>query len=243
MSVRQIVVVVVVELALLIAFVKGPRWPSAMHWPGWPWSHGDAASDSAPPPELKDAAAVEASEPKKTLPPQDPTIVGDDADAASDFAPSMLAERSGYWLWLSSSIAIPLLVWRWNLYEHDKRRQHHSRPLTDAEVAGAMRGGHGEPAGGAVALASLPEPRTPRMVVTQARIDIEDGMDLPTACLCCERGVPFARPRVCPECDQVFHGQGWDGIDAHWRAHHEVLMPYKEFWTSLCDRHRGANLS
>jgi hypothetical protein len=37
-------------------------------------------------------------------------------------------------------------------------------------------------------------------------------------------------PKVCPECDQIFKGNGWDGIDAHWRAKHERLMPYKEAW-------------
>ncbi|MGB6726443.1 MAG: hypothetical protein WBE74_11105, partial [Terracidiphilus sp.] len=28
----------------------------------------------------------------------------------------------------------------------------------------------------------------------------------------------------------VFRGNGFDGIDAHWRAKHEHLMPYKEAW-------------
>jgi hypothetical protein len=37
-------------------------------------------------------------------------------------------------------------------------------------------------------------------------------------------------PKVCPECAHVFQGNGWDGIDAHWRAHHESVMPYKEAW-------------
>jgi hypothetical protein len=37
-------------------------------------------------------------------------------------------------------------------------------------------------------------------------------------------------PNVCPECDHVFQGNGWDGIDAHWRANHESVMPYDEAW-------------
>ncbi len=40
-----------------------------------------------------------------------------------------------------------------------------------------------------------------------------------------------ARPavkRVCPECKHVFRGNGWDGIDAHWKARHEDIMPYSE---------------
>ena len=28
-------------------------------------------------------------------------------------------------------------------------------------------------------------------------------------------------PRECPHCDHVFKGNGWDGIDAHWKAKHE----------------------
>ncbi|HXX22417.1 MAG TPA: hypothetical protein VEO19_04635 [Terriglobia bacterium] len=37
-------------------------------------------------------------------------------------------------------------------------------------------------------------------------------------------------PKVCPECDHVFKGNGWDGIDAHWRAKHERVIPYNEAW-------------
>ncbi len=35
---------------------------------------------------------------------------------------------------------------------------------------------------------------------------------------------------TCPECGHEFNGNGFDGIDAHWRAHHETTMPYKEAW-------------
>ena len=35
---------------------------------------------------------------------------------------------------------------------------------------------------------------------------------------------------VCPECGYRFRGQGFDGIDAHWRAKHEYIMPYEEAW-------------
>ncbi|SDR29014.1 hypothetical protein SAMN05519103_01764 [Rhizobiales bacterium GAS113] len=37
-------------------------------------------------------------------------------------------------------------------------------------------------------------------------------------------------PKVCPECDHVFQGNGWDGIDAHWKAKHSDVMPYEEAW-------------
>ena len=33
--------------------------------------------------------------------------------------------------------------------------------------------------------------------------------------------------KLCPECGHVFRGSGWSGIDAHWRAHHEDIMPYE----------------
>lgn len=36
--------------------------------------------------------------------------------------------------------------------------------------------------------------------------------------------------KMCPECDHPFKGNGFDGIDAHWRAKHEHIMPYKEAW-------------
>jgi hypothetical protein len=35
---------------------------------------------------------------------------------------------------------------------------------------------------------------------------------------------------VCPECDHQFRGNGFDGIDAHWRAKHESLMPDRVAW-------------
>lgn len=37
-------------------------------------------------------------------------------------------------------------------------------------------------------------------------------------------------PKKCPECGHVFQGQGWGGIDAHWRAHHETIMRYEDAW-------------
>jgi predicted transcriptional regulator len=35
---------------------------------------------------------------------------------------------------------------------------------------------------------------------------------------------------VCPECGYEFKGNGFDGIDAHWRSKHEDVMPYEEAW-------------
>jgi hypothetical protein len=41
---------------------------------------------------------------------------------------------------------------------------------------------------------------------------------------------PTKQPCECPECGHRFQGQGWDGIDAHWKAKHEAIMPYAEAW-------------
>ena len=35
---------------------------------------------------------------------------------------------------------------------------------------------------------------------------------------------------VCPECQHVFKGSNWGGIDAHWHAHHEDMMRYEDAW-------------
>ena len=41
--------------------------------------------------------------------------------------------------------------------------------------------------------------------------------------------------KVCPECGHIFKGNGFDGIDAHWRAKHEHVMPYGEAWPQIKD--------
>lgn len=66
-------------------------------------------------------------------------------------------------------------------------------------------------------------------------------------CLWCKEEQRSARrlepgqPRECPICDHVFKGNGWDGIDAHWKAKHETaIVSYSMFWKGIseCDRHR-----
>jgi len=66
-------------------------------------------------------------------------------------------------------------------------------------------------------------------------------------CLWCEQEKRTTRrlepgtPRECPLCDHIFKGNGWDGIDAHWKSKHENQgTPYKEFWLGLanCEQHR-----
>lgn len=41
--------------------------------------------------------------------------------------------------------------------------------------------------------------------------------------------------KVCPECGHVFRGNGWGGIDAHWRAKHEreLNLAYEGAWPSI----------
>lgn len=39
-----------------------------------------------------------------------------------------------------------------------------------------------------------------------------------------------ALQKVCPECGHQFRGNGWDGIDAHWRKNHEEVLPYELAW-------------
>ena len=36
-------------------------------------------------------------------------------------------------------------------------------------------------------------------------------------------------PKTCPECGHVFQGDGWDGIDQHWRFKHKH-MSYEQAW-------------
>jgi hypothetical protein len=35
---------------------------------------------------------------------------------------------------------------------------------------------------------------------------------------------------ACPECGYVFRGGTWGGIDAHWKALHNEIMPYRDAW-------------
>jgi hypothetical protein len=47
------------------------------------------------------------------------------------------------------------------------------------------------------------------------------------------RGIVTPEKKVCPECGHVFKGNGWDGIDAHWKSKHDDVMPYEEAWPLL----------
>jgi hypothetical protein len=38
------------------------------------------------------------------------------------------------------------------------------------------------------------------------------------------------KSKICPECGHEFKGNGWDGIDAHWRSKHDETTRYEEAW-------------
>jgi hypothetical protein len=42
--------------------------------------------------------------------------------------------------------------------------------------------------------------------------------------------MPKTNAKVCPECGHEFQGNGWDGIDAHWKASHNQIMRYEDAW-------------
>lgn len=73
----------------------------------------------------------------------------------------------------------------------------------------------------------------------QRAIQIGEHMKQNLECLCCKKGITISRPRQCPICGHIFQGNGWDGIDAHWRARHEEILPYEEFWKFLCAKHKN----
>jgi len=57
-------------------------------------------------------------------------------------------------------------------------------------------------------------------------------------------GKPVKRPRECPVCGHVFKGNGWDGIDAHYRQKknpHEKKtgLRYEDWWNRICPEHRS----
>ncbi len=55
-------------------------------------------------------------------------------------------------------------------------------------------------------------------------------------------GKNISNPRICPICGHVFQGNGWDGIDAHYRAKHEnkdTYEPYEKWWSRMCEDHKA----
>lgn len=67
-------------------------------------------------------------------------------------------------------------------------------------------------------------------------------VELMSDCLCCAHQIPVTSQKICPLCSHLFKGQGWWGIDAHWKSQHEKGMPYQTFWAGLCDNHRNTEM-
>jgi hypothetical protein len=60
-------------------------------------------------------------------------------------------------------------------------------------------------------------------------------------CLCCAENLPVSEKKTCPLCGHSLMGNGWWGIDYHWKVRHELEMPYSVFWAGLCEPHRSAH--
>lgn len=54
-------------------------------------------------------------------------------------------------------------------------------------------------------------------------------------------GKNITHPRRCPICNHIFKGNGWDGIDAHYKAKHEkdTGVPYHVWWSQICTDHKS----
>ena len=61
------------------------------------------------------------------------------------------------------------------------------------------------------------------------------------SCLCCTKNMPALEQKVCPLCGHSLMGHGWVGVDFHWKARHELKLPFSAFWAGLCDAHRDAH--
>lgn len=71
---------------------------------------------------------------------------------------------------------------------------------------------------------SLPRP----LILTKQRAELAT-----VAPLQARKRVGSRIEKVCPECGYTFQGGNWGGIDAHWKAFHHDIMPYKDAWTII----------
>lgn len=83
-------------------------------------------------------------------------------------------------------------------------------------------------------LFGLPSQKSPRPEQPGSKAASKQAL-----CPCCEHNTPTHGPRICPICGHEFKGKAWEGIDAHWKAKHESIMPYSLFIKSLCRAHLG----
>jgi hypothetical protein len=61
-------------------------------------------------------------------------------------------------------------------------------------------------------------------------------------CLCCAKQMPVSGRKTCPLCGHSLMGNGWTGLDFHWKLRHEAQVPYRTFWTGLCQAHRDPQM-
>jgi hypothetical protein len=58
------------------------------------------------------------------------------------------------------------------------------------------------------------------------------------ACPCCVKKHPAGwKPRVCPECEHKFKGEGWRGIASHLGSKSSMAShpwTFEEFWALVC---------
>ena len=49
----------------------------------------------------------------------------------------------------------------------------------------------------------------------------------------CEAVWNVLHNNICPECGHVFKGQNWEGVEEHWRSHHQQVMDFDSAWKLL----------
>jgi predicted DNA-binding protein len=69
-------------------------------------------------------------------------------------------------------------------------------------------------------------------LVHDAAVRLIENGDRPQQDVAGSDSIENAR-KVCPECGHRFKGNGYDGIDAHWRSKHEDVMPYERAWEMI----------
>ena len=66
------------------------------------------------------------------------------------------------------------------------------------------------------------------LVLRAGLVGVEDVVDAPEAIS--ERHPTGGSTKRCPICAHAFKGNGWDGIDSHWKAHHLDVCDYASAW-------------
>lgn len=81
---------------------------------------------------------------------------------------------------------------------------------------------------GSLATFLKPDLTPPERAVAQVEgwiLGVTNSIDTPPS-----RKAAGQMTKACPECGHAFRGGTWGGIDAHWKAFHNDLMPYNDAW-------------